>query len=207
MLSLAFLPIPLESTLLYRPQPAIHSRAPAGDRPWPLREAGTGGAAGAQFMLEAYGYQPVKVLKAPVMADEAPFARLMEQVKAGFGRTLSRLPAVFGVSRQTLYNWLDGDTPKEAYQERLRQLADAAAVFQGMGMKPTTAMLDRTISQGLSFLELLAEGADGKETAKKLVRVVQRGGEARSKLDTMLAGRKSSLTPADIGAPALDDTM
>ena len=50
-----------------------------------------------------------------------------------------------------------------------------------------------------------AEGADGQETAKRLIRVVQRGDDSRSKLDTLLAGRKAKLSASDIGAPALDE--
>lgn len=129
----------------------------------------------------------------------------MGQVKAGFGRTMSRLPEVFGVSRQTLYNWLEGETPKVAHQERLRQLAEAAQIFAGLGIKPTTPMLDRTVAQGKSFIQLMAAGADGQETAKQLIRIVQRGNDSRAKLDTLLAGRRAKLSASEIGAPAMDE--
>jgi transcriptional regulator with XRE-family HTH domain len=129
----------------------------------------------------------------------------MQQVKVGFGRTMSRLPEVFGVSRQTLYNWLEGETPKLAHQERLRQLAEAAKVFAGLGIKPTPAMLDRTVAQGMSFIELMAAGSDGQETAKKLIRIVERGNDSRAKLDALLEGRRARLSAPDIGSPAFDE--
>lgn len=189
----------------YRPQPAIYSRVLACERPLPYREVGTGGFASESFIRQALGYQPFTVLEPVRPVEEAPYAKLMQQVKSGFGRTMSRLPEVFGVSRQTLYNWLDGETPKAVHRERLKQLAQASHVLAEMGIKPTTVMLDRTLSQGRTFLQLLADGADGKETAKKLVRIVQRGNESRAKLDDLLAGRKAKLSASDIGAPALNE--
>lgn len=188
------------------PRSAIHARAVATGRPWPLREVGTGGVAVGLFIRDAFGYQPVTVLEPTPVVPEAPYAGLMRQVKAGFGRTMSRLPEVFGVSRQTLYNWLEGETPRPAYHERLRQLAEAALVLRELGIKPTTPMLDRTVAQGKTFLQLLADGADGRETATKLVRIVQRGNASQAKLDELLGGRRAKLSGSDIGAPSLDET-
>jgi hypothetical protein len=152
------------------------------------------------------GYQAVLLVVAPVQAPEpAPYAELMQMVKTGFGRTMTRLPEVFGVSRQTLYNWLNGETPKAEHQEKLRQLAAAARIFSALGLKPTSLTLDRKITQGKSLLQLLSEGADGRDTAKKLVRVVQRGNKARAKLDDLLGGRKARLDVSDMGTPSLDE--
>lgn len=99
----------------------------------------------------------------------APYAELMQVIKSGFGRTMSRLPEVFGVSRQTIGSWMKGETPKPVHQEKLRQLAEAARIFSALGFKPTSLALDRTITQGKSLLQLLSEGADGRDAAKRLV--------------------------------------
>lgn len=198
----------------YRPELAIYGRAPAFERPpsayrlgaiGVVGEVGTGGVASAAFIDKSIGYTPFLVLRASKPVESAPYAQLMRQVKEGFGRTMSRLPEVFAVSRQTLYNWLDGETPKPVHQERLAQLAAAARVFAELGITPTSALLDRSLVGGKSFLQLLASGADGKETAKKLVRVVQRSAEARTRLDALLGGRKAAAAASDIGAPALNE--
>ncbi len=207
---IGLLPVPASadfSAVHYQPVPAVYSRVQVLERPLPIQVVGTGGIASALFIREAFGYQPYEVLEQPQVNEVAPYVKLMEQVKAGFGRTMSRLPEVFGVSRQTLYNWLEGDTPKVAHQERLRQLAEAAKVFADLGIRPTTPMLDRTVAQGKSFLQLMAAGADGQETAKKLIRIVQRSNDSRSKLDTLLAERRAKLSASDIGAPALDEDV
>lgn len=208
MLPSLFAPLTTDfASVHYRPVPAVYRRAAVVERPWPVREVGTGGVANAQFVQGSFGYQAFVVLVPPQPANDAPYAKLMEQVKAGFGRTMSRLPEVFGVSRQTLYNWLEGETPKPVQQERLKQLAEAADVFEQLGLKPTSVMLDRTVSQGKSLLQLLAAGADGRDTAKKLVRIIQRSADSRNKLDELLGERKAKLSADDVGAPTFNEDI
>lgn len=193
----------------------LYERAPAEPRVLPrtgIAVVGTGGVANVdyfrhlhQLRLSQMGYQAVLVLVLDKLFEPPPYVALMQEIQAGFGRTMTRLPEVFGVSRQTLYNWLKGETPRPAHQEKLEQLAEAARVFSASGFKPTSPALDRTISQGKSLLQLLSEGADGREAAQNLMRIVQRGRESRAKLDELLGGRKARLEASDIGAPSLDE--
>jgi hypothetical protein len=167
---------------------------------------GTGSNCTLQFYRNRFGYRLFPIIeRAPLIEISKPFARLMQEIKEGFGRTMTRLPTVFGVSRQTLYNWLDGETPKEAHQAKLVQLAAAAHVFSAAGFKPTAAMLDRTVARGKSFLRLLADGADGAATAKSLIRIVERGLAARATLEASPAQERIRPDVLDIGAPAFDE--
>lgn len=201
---------PAESSDAYihfKPAQAVYAK------PNPLTcvgAAGTGGIEGVDFALMRSGYSPYLVVRddalVPPEQQYAPYAELMSEVKAGFGRTMSNLPAVFDVSRQTLYNWLNGDIPKEQHQKKLVQLAAAARIFVEDGFKPTSLALDRTIIQGKSFLELLREGADGRETAQRLVQIVKRGTASREKLNSLLENR-ASLRPniLEMGRPSLNE--
>lgn len=197
----------------YRSVPAIHSRAAVAEgRPLPcFGGGGTGGIEDIQFIMSRQGYSPFAILKVePVNTREiyAPYMDLMRAVKAGFGRTMSHLPAVFGVSRQTLYNWLNGEIPKEQHQGKLLQLAAAARVFTSTGFKPTAVSLDRTVANGKSFIELIGLGADGKGTAERLIRIEKRGASAREKLDALLGDRTTPhLDVADLGRPALNENV
>ena len=173
--------------------------------------SGTGGVEDWQFANSRQGYSPYAILKVELAAAQdayAPYTELMKDVKAGFGRTMSHLPAVFGVSRQTLYNWLNGETPKEQHQGKLIQLAAAARIFTETGFKPTAPSLERTVAQGKSFVELIGQGADGKETAERLIRIEKRGAVAREKLDALLGDRTSSRpNVAGMGRPALNEDI
>jgi hypothetical protein len=190
----------------FRPVPAMYVHVDVQDRPWPVHQVGTGGLGTAFFYAHAPGYQPfVLLLPAADAAASQPYADLMEQIKRGFGRTMSRLPRVFGVTRQTLYNWLAGETPRALHHEKLRQLAAAADVFTQAAYKPDAIALDRTLEGGKSILELIASGADGRVAAKKLVDLQRRGASARSKLDRLTAGRSPRDDTSVFSAPAVSD--
>lgn len=197
----------------YRSVPAIHSRASMAEgRPLPyFGGSGTGGVEGVQFAMSRQGYSPFVILKmqsTTVREMYAPYTELMKEVKAGFGRTMSYLPAVFGVSRQTLYNWLNGEIPKGQHQGKLVHLAAAARVFIEAGFKPTALSLDRTVAHGKSFIELIGQGADGKQSAERLIRLERRGASARAKLDALLGDRSSSRPEvAEMGRPALNENI
>ncbi|MFS2099411.1 hypothetical protein ACCC97_10645 [Variovorax sp. Varisp85] len=189
--------------------PAVHRRATTEGRP-PLPtfgDAGTGGVETQDFYILRTGYRPFEVVVQLSLNGGRPFAKQMEAVKAGFGRTMSRLPTVFGVSRQTLYNWLDGETPKLQHREKLSALVDAAAEFKRRSFVPTSAALDRKLVRGKSFLDLLAEGANGTAVAKQLMDIETRGQSARSKLDALLGGRRARLDAADIGSPSFPEEV
>lgn len=208
MISLIGIPLTAEfSPVAYRPVPAVYQRAEAPYRPLPFAEVGTGGCLNGAFLRQAKGYVPFALVE-PVQAEApAPYADLMQQVRRGFGRTMSRLPEVFGVSRQTLYNWLDGETPKDIHQARLHQLAAAAKVFEDLAFKPNAALLDRPLANGQTFLQLLAQGEDGRAMARKLLRIHDRGQSARDKLDAILGSRQVRPDAADFGTPAfVEDT-
>ena len=203
----AFLP----ERLVDRPIPAIVARRPVGEgRPFlEFGDAGTGGLQSAAFCLKRAGYSSFEIVlvQKPFAAQNASYAALMEQVKDGFGRTLSHLPEVFGVSRQTLYNWLAGETPKEVHQAKLRELAAAAGVFKELGFKPTSAALERTVLQGKSLLQLIGGGTDGAAAARELVRIVQKGAQSHDRVDAMLGAKQPSrLEASDMGLPAVDET-
>jgi hypothetical protein len=173
--------------------------------------AGTGGVESVNFHIQRPGYRAFVMVKAPDYALPAPFApyvELMQQVKGGFGRTMTRLPEVFGVSRQTLYNWLAGDTPKAAHQAKIAQLAAAARVFVELGVKPTSDLLDRVAWHGKSFLQLLAAGADGADVATRLVQITKRSAGSRTRLDTILKGRKTDRPDiSEMGTPSLAEDI
>jgi transcriptional regulator with XRE-family HTH domain len=197
----------------YRLVPAIHKQATVSEGgllPC-FGGSGTGGIEDVRFVMSRQGYSPFVILKVQQTATQgtyAPYTDLMKEVKAGFGRTISYLPAVFGVSRQTLYNWLNGETPKGQHQDKLVQLAAAARVFIESGFKPTALSLERTVAQGKSFVELIGQGADGRETAERLVRIEKRGAAARDKIDALLGDRTLSRPDVvDMGRPAINEDV
>lgn len=182
------------------------------DSKWPWAYCiGTGGTSSIQYYLApGPGYRPFQMadsIKSSPVDLSRPYVALMREIKATFGRTFSRLPSVLGVSRQTLYNWLDGEVPKSPNQQRIIELSQAASVFRQHRYTPTALDLARTLDDGKSFLGLIAAGADGQVSAERLVRLLQRGFTARARLNRVLAGDKQrAVEPSDFGAPAADES-
>ena len=175
----------------------------------PFGGIGTGGFNGVYYLNARPGYHQFEIVKLGKIKSEnsnTPYTDLMNIIRKGFGRTLTHLPTVFGVSRQTLYNWIAGEIPKEQHREKIIQLAEAAKVFEENGFKPTALMLERTIAKSQSFVELLSQGENGREMAQKLIRIVERGSKAHDKLNALLGEREiTRLTVSDMGRQSFPD--
>jgi transcriptional regulator with XRE-family HTH domain len=199
----------------YTRPPALVCYHPSAEaRPLPyFGEVGTGGQLNEAYLRERTGYQFHFVVLSAVADRRGPsaglFASEMEDVRRGFDRTFSKLPEVFGVSRQTLYNWLHGDTPREQHHARVRELAVAARVFLSQEIRPTVGQLERPIRSGKSFLQLIAEGADGAASATDLVRTIERGRRDRSRLDDLLGDRRAAAPAerAEFGLPSFSEDL
>lgn len=168
---------------------------------------GTGGALTWDFWVQRFGYGAIAVGSAESPAEVVGTSQQsMQTVREGFGRTMSYLPDVFGVSRQTLYNWLSGEkAPSPEHEHKIRQLEAAAKRFMELGFKPSSSHLTRTLSQGKSFLELVAAGEDGATAADNLAKLVQRGEASRSRLEELLAGRQPTGRLTDALPPVMDE--
>lgn len=142
------------------------------------------------------GYQASEVVQRELettVANPRHFSSLIEQIEVGFGRATRRLPEIFGVSSQTFYSWQSGTkTPNEQYHAKLYALAAAAEVFKKAGLIPNPLDLDRTVTNGKSLLELIAEGRCGEGITERLLRILKRGIDSRAKLEEILGGRKAS---------------
>ncbi len=180
----------------------------------PFDMGGTGGIADVRSIVRRHGYSPVVVSTAlslsttnrGVSDTERPSAaRLMQEVQNGFGRTFSHLPAIFGVSRQTLYNWLKGENPKEIHLPKLEQLAAAAQIFAEQRVKVTAQALNRSLDRNLSFIELLAQGADGKSMAERLIRLEATGQRKRRQLSGLLGNAKIRDDEPDLIRKSFDE--
>lgn len=181
---------------------------------WPDFDfVGTGGALTEHFLSSRAGGYAImgvepRTARAPQLVRDGQLpdcAGMMTLVKDTFGRSMTRLAEVFGVSRQTLYNWMRGELPKAQHQARLRELAAAAEVLRSEGIVATPPLLGRVVSRGRPLLELVAEQGDGADAARKLVSIVRRSERERTRLAATSKGRKSRPGRADMGLVALDE--
>jgi transcriptional regulator with XRE-family HTH domain len=84
---------------------------------------------------------------------------LLANIRQVLNPAIADLAAVFGVSRQVLYQWLNGEaTPGAEKVERLLALSRAADAFRDAGMTRASALLTMKALEGRSLLDLAATG-------------------------------------------------
>lgn len=118
---------------------------------------------------------------------------------------VSDLARCFGVSRQAVYNWLNGEQPKPECAARLRDLALAADVIAESGAPVTGAVLKRRAIAGKTLFDVVREGGSARDAAHQLVRILRRERDERTRMATRLAGRKASSQPPEADFPAEND--
>lgn len=172
--------------------------------------AGTGGIADSNFWLKRHSlgyntgvFQGANDPAAP--ASRTPnenLTRIREILKPA----VSDLATLFGVSRQTIYNWQAGEQPKPEYIAKLDDLAKAADIIASEGLANPSLLLKRKISQGKNLMDIVREGGSASEASQKLVQLARVEEQQRKALDTRLAGRKRpNINYAEIGVPSLDE--
>jgi len=171
-----------------------------------IDKVGTGGISSSTFFKSQRGYPAFYISNTkPKHLKKPDYPVLMSEIQDGFGRTMFRLSEVFGVSRQTLYNWKNGDTPKEEYRERLMQLHKAARVFSKEKFKPGANDLDIPLLAGQSILKLISQGGDGQELSEKLIRIILRSRASAKKLEVLLKNKVNALDKDKFSLPHLNE--
>jgi DNA-binding transcriptional regulator YiaG len=145
-----------------------------------------------------YQSHPVAVASAPVRtAVEA-----VERIREIFSPAISDLANTFGVSRQTVYNWLKGEQPKSDHFIKLTDLAQAADVIASAGISVTSAILKRKIFGGKNLFEIVSNNGSSREAALILVRILRQEADQQQRLANRFKGRKPVRPSDDSDFPA-----
>lgn len=176
--------------------------------------AGTGGMVTLELAAERYkqgGYRlpyfdyahretvpPANDIRSP--AEKLTF------VRSAFAPSISEMARLFGVSRQTIYNWQAGEPIAQQNEDRLDQLAHAADVLRANGISEQASVMRRKLADGKTFFDLVREGKPATEVAVMLVSLIQKEAAQRQVLADRLAGRaKKRVDVEDVGAPHLSE--
>ncbi len=146
---------------------------------------------------------PVKVYSADMSNERTP-AEDIERIRKVLSPAMSDLAKSFNVSRQTIYNWLNGEQPTPEHTSRLRKLALVADMFVQAGIPVNGVLLKRKVIKGKTLLELIAEGGSAHDTGQLFLQILRTEQSQRERLAARLAGRKISQPSADSDAAAHD---
>jgi hypothetical protein len=119
--------------------------------------------------------------------------------------SITEMARVFGVSRQAIYDWLNGGSINNKNSTAISNFDNALRALLGSGLNPSIRDLRRKIG-GVSILDNLQSDAKSGEFAKVLASTLLREHSQRIKLAERFKGReRPQLKNEDFGVPHLAD--
>lgn len=172
-----------------------------------LASIGTGGELSAKH-LQADSHQTQKASPAievvevgVVRTPSEDLARIREVLKPA----VSDLATTFGVSRQSVYNWLNGEPVADENAAKLRDLAQAADVLDHEGIAVNAALLKRKFANGRTLLQVAQAGESARDAALQLVHIHKREAAQRERMAARFANRPKTAPSADFDLPSAND--
>lgn len=134
--------------------------------------------------------------RAPAYEGErrASIADAISQIRLGLNLTTSSLAKILKVSRQTVYNWIKGETLSEEHLAHLERLAKAASLMSAEKISIAGVTLKRRLFSGKTFHEALTV-FDPAEVTQSMISILLRENQQRER---MAHRRTGKATPLDI---------
>lgn len=127
------------------------------------------------------------------------------RIREVFSPSVSDLATAFGVTRQSVYNWLNGGPVAEENAVKLRDLAYAADLLVDEGVTINSVLLKRKFANGKTLLQVVQVGESARDAALLFVQIHKREIAQRERLNARFANRVRSPTTADFDLPAPND--
>jgi transcriptional regulator with XRE-family HTH domain len=129
----------------------------------------------------------------------------LARIREFFSPSVSNLATTLGVSRQTVYNWQNGEQPKEVLAEKLSDLARAADVFAQSNIQFSSALARRKFANGKTLFQVVESNSSAAEAAKLLVRILETETRQRRVLEARFANRPKTTPSSDFDLPLAND--
>ncbi len=172
---------------------------------------GTGGALTPGYVMERdvrgyrlhdFEYQQKIFAESSVRTQAKSSNDDLAFVRSIFKPTVTELASVFGVSRQTIYNWQANQPIAEQNEKVVVQLALAAVAVHAAELDVTPSVLRRKLPGGKTLMESVRDGIPGNDAAASLIEMIQDELKQRDAVAQRLTGRKASVVDITaIGSP------
>jgi DNA-binding XRE family transcriptional regulator len=148
---------------------------------------------GGVVMPMEVGYSASNIRVISEHKNKTSPAGQLDNARDGLDMTVTALCKVFGVSRQTYYNWANGDAPATASRNLLASLSGAADLLRDLpGSK--SVLLSQPVRDGKNFWRLVSEGVDAKELAQVIRDRTQRRAGERVSIRQAIERKKNADT-------------
>lgn len=125
----------------------------------------------------------------------------LSRIREVFKPAVSDLATTFGVSRQSVYNWLNGAPVAYENAYKLQDLAQAADVLAYNGVSVDAALLKRKFANGRTLLQVAQAGESARDAALQLARIHKLETAQRERMANRFANRAKTLSSADFDLP------
>lgn len=127
------------------------------------------------------------------------------RIRTVLNPAISNLATTFGVSRQSIYNWLKGEPVADENAAKLQDLAQAADVLAHEGVSGNAALLKRKFANGKTLMQVAQAGESAKNAARMLVQIHKREVAQRGRMNARFANRAKTPASAEFDLPAPND--
>ncbi len=131
----------------------------------------------------------------------------LSRIREVLNPAVSDLATTFGVSRQSVYNWLNGEPVAEENAAKLQDLAQAADVLAHEGVTVDAALLKRKFASGRTLLQVAQAGESARDAALMLVQIYKREAAQRERMNARFATRAKTSPSADFDLPSSNDLV
>ncbi len=135
---------------------------------------------------------------APVRSPAEDLVRIRKVLKPA----VSDLATTFGVSRQSVYNWLNGEPVADENAAKLQDLAQAADVLAHEGIAVNAALLKRKFANGRTLLQVVQAGESARDAVLQLMHIHKRETIQRERMAARLTNRGKTAPSADFDLPS-----
>jgi transcriptional regulator with XRE-family HTH domain len=129
----------------------------------------------------------------------------LSRIREVLNPSVSDLATTFNVSRQSIYNWLNGDPVADENVAKLHDLAQAADVLAHEGVGIRAALLKRKFANGRTLMQVAQAGESARNAALMLVQIQKRESVQRERMNARFANRAKTPANADFDLPASND--
>lgn len=129
----------------------------------------------------------------------------LNRIREVLSPAVSDLATTLGVTRQSIYNWLNGAPVADDNAAKLRDLAQAADILAHEGVKVNASFLKRKFANGKTLLQVAQAGESARQAAQLFVQIHKREIAQRERLNARFAKHSKSPATADFDLPSAND--
>ncbi len=172
-----------------------------------LTAIGTGGELSLEHLQRSarQAQHTVSVIEGGEVEQVRSPSESLSRIREVLNPAVSDLATTFGVSRQSVYNWLNGEPVADENAAKVQNLAQAADVLAHEGVGINATLLKRKFANGRTLMQVAQAGESARDAALMLVQIHKREAAQRERMKARFASRAKTPASADFDLPASND--